>query len=203
MALADPVVAVLGQTPTHAVVTTSLFVVWALAEGAIHVLGIFQPERNDRQRAGLTWLQTAFFCCVAFGWLDAAIVHWTTAGEGLRPLYYAGAIVVAVGLLIRIVARVQLGKNFSAFVQTTDSHHLVTEGLYAWVRHPAYTGFLGFLIGFPIGFGSVGALALAVGIGLPALRHRIRVEEEAMVGWFGQEYRDYQHRTARLIPGVW
>lgn len=203
MALTDVLWKALSQTPTHAVVATSLFVVWVLAEGAIHVLGVFQPEQPSRQRAGLTWLQTAFFCCVVFGWLDAVVGHWTTAGEALRPFFYAGAVVVAAGLLVRIAARVQLGRNFSAFVQTSDSHRLVTDGLYAWVRHPAYTGFLGFLIGFPICFGSVGALVLALGIGVPALGHRIRVEEDAMSGWFGQAYGDYQRRTARLIPGVW
>lgn len=201
--MTDPFWLAANPLPTHAVVGVSLFAVWAIAEGAIHLLGVFQTGRTDRQRAGLTGLQTAFFCCVAYGGFDAVVARWTTAGEAWWPLFYLGAVVVAVGLLIRITARLQIGTNFSAFVQTSDSHRLVTEGVYSRVRHPAYTGFLGFLIGFPLCFGSAGALVLALAIGLPAIRRRIQLEEDAMTGWFGDAYRDYQRRTARLIPGLW
>lgn len=190
--------------PNHTVLALTLFVAWALSEGAIHVRGLFQPEDVlVRRRAGLTWLQSAYAGSLVFGLADSAWLRWTPFAEGLRPLCYVGAVLVVAGLALRLMARVTLARNFSAFVQTYQDHQLITRGVYARVRHPAYTGFVGLLIGFPLCFGSLGALAIALGIGLPALVYRIRLEEAALVEWFGEDYVAYQRRTAKLLPGVW
>lgn len=195
------IVARIAEATPHAILAVVLFVVWAVAEGTIHLLGWFQPERPDRRRAALTWLQTAFAGSLLAGCADAFLLGWTTWVPA--AMAYGGVLVTAVGIVIRIVARVQIGRNFSAFVQTTDSHRLITSGLYSGVRHPAYSGFVLFLIGFPLAFGSVTALAIALAIGLPALRHRVRAEEAALVSWFGDDYRRYQQCTARLVPFIW
>lgn len=191
----------IAEAPPHAVFAVVLFVVWAVAEGTIHLLGWFQPERPDRRRAALTWLQTAFAGSLLAGCADALLLGWTTWVPA--AMAYGGVLLTAIGIVIRIVARVQIGRNFSAFVQTTDSHRLITSGLYAWVRHPAYSGFVLFLIGFPLAFGSVAALVIATAVGLPALAHRIRAEEAALESWFGEDYRHYRTVSWRLIPGVW
>jgi protein-S-isoprenylcysteine O-methyltransferase Ste14 len=36
-----------------------------------------------------------------------------------------------------------------------------------------------------------------------AFLYRMHVEEMALSGAFGERYRQYMHRTARLIPGVY
>lgn len=191
------------DTPLPAWAGLGLLIAWVLGEGAIHLLGWFQPPSRQGHRAGLTWLQMAFAGSLAVGWFDAAWLRWSTAPAGWQAVGWAGVGAVAGGLLVRLAARATLAKNFSAFVQTTDGHRLVTHGLYRRVRHPAYAGFVGFLVGFPLAFQSLTALCLALGLGAPALAHRIRVEERALEGWFGDDWRRYAARTARLAPGVW
>lgn len=181
----------------------ALFAAWAVSEGAIHVRGLFQPEDVPRRRAGLTWLQGAYAGSLIYGLADSAWLQWSTFEEAARPLCWVGAVVVVAGLALRLLARLTLSRNFSAFVQTYQGHQLVTRGVYTRLRHPAYTGFVGLLIGFPLAFGSLGALVIALGIGVPALVYRIRLEEAALVEWFGEDYLAYQRRTDRLIPYVW
>ncbi|WP_197526122.1 methyltransferase family protein [Botrimarina colliarenosi] len=186
-----------------ALVGLALFAVWVVAEGGIHLGRLYQPERPDRQRAGLTLLQGAYAASLLVGLLDAAVLHWTTLQPASLAVGAVGILLVTSGLVLRITARLQLGRHFSAFVQTSEGHRLVTTGVYSWVRHPAYTGFIGLLLGYPLCFESLASFAIAAGIGLPALVYRIRAEEAALVGWFGDDYRAYQRRTKRLIPGVW
>lgn len=193
----------LNATPPEAILAVALFILWAVSEGAIHAVGLFQPENRPRQRAGLTWLQTAFAGGLVVGLVDSCWLRLTTFPAGLTPLCYTAGGLVLASLGLRLLARLQLGKNFSGFVQTFDEHRLVTQGVYAWVSHPAYTGFLGFLIGFPICFGSVLSLLVSLGIGLPAIAYRIREEEAALTQWFGDDYREYRQRTKRLLPFVW
>lgn len=193
--------ALIGEVPAHAILAVVLFIVWAVAEGSIHLVGLFQQEHPERRRAALGWLQTAFAGTVLVGWADAFLLGLTTSVPA--PIAYAGSALTALGIVIRIVARVQIGTNFSAFVQTTNTHRLVTTGLYAWVRHPAYSGFFLFLIGFALAFGSWMALAIAIGLGLPALAYRIAAEEAALSDWFGEAYCDYQQRTWCLFPFLW
>jgi len=193
----------LADTPPRALVALGLWFAWAATEGAVHVLGLFQPARPDRRRAALSALQAAFFATVVYGLLDATQLRLTTFDAAPRLTTAAGAAMVAVGVALRLWARVTMGRNFSAYVQTSDEHRLVTDGPYAWVRHPAYAGFVCFLLGFPLCFGSWGALAIGLAIGVPALAHRVRVEETALRSWFGDAYRDYARRTKRLVPRVW
>jgi protein-S-isoprenylcysteine O-methyltransferase len=71
------------------------------------------------------------------------------------------------------------------------------------MRHPAYTGLLLRYLGFGLALANWLSLAL---IFLPMLcttLYRIRVEEEALVAHFGEEYAAYARETKRLVPGVY
>ena len=96
-----------------------------------------------------------------------------------------------------------LGKAFSPVVQTTNTHKLVTGGIYGIIRHPAYLGTLCLLIGFPLCFGSIVGLGIALFAGIPVLIYRIQIEERALQAWFGEEYEAYSSKTNRLIPYLW
>ena len=50
---------------------------------------------------------------------------------------------VGVGQGVRSLAMVQAGSNFNHTVQIRkkEGHELVTNGIYAWLRHPSYIGF--------------------------------------------------------------
>src|SRR5215471_16052668 len=56
-------------------------------------------------------------------------------------------VLIAIGSVVLTMKAVNaLGKEWSLRAQVIEGHKLATQGPYAWVRHPIYTGMLGMLI---------------------------------------------------------
>jgi protein-S-isoprenylcysteine O-methyltransferase Ste14 len=113
--------------------------------------------------------------------------------------YWAGTLLLALGLAFSVWARVFLGRNWSATVTVKEDHELIRSGPYALVRHPIYTGLLLGFVGTAIVRGDWRG-ALAVLIVFEALWRKLRLEERWMSETFGDEYRRYREHTAALIP---
>jgi protein-S-isoprenylcysteine O-methyltransferase Ste14 len=114
-----------------------------------------------------------------------------------------GSVVLWCGLILRAWAVLALGRSFRTSVEVDADQPVVTSGPYARIRHPSYTGLLLIALGAGIGFGNWLSLALCLVVPPLGMLPRIRVEEAEMTRVLGAEYRDYQARTRRLIPGVW
>jgi protein-S-isoprenylcysteine O-methyltransferase Ste14 len=103
-----------------------------------------------------------------------------------------GGILIALGLTLWVLSRVQLGE---AFTSSPSPKGFVTEGIYAKLRHPMYTG--GFLLFAGIGavLQSIIGLALTGLLVLPLLVYSAVEEERRMLDKFGEEYADYKKHT--------
>jgi protein-S-isoprenylcysteine O-methyltransferase Ste14 len=77
----------------------------------------------------------------------------------------------------------------------------VQTGPYAIVRHPIYSGMLLQASGMVIVLREVRAFALLFGIAL--LLRRLGREEAVLRTSFPDEYRAYEGRVRRLVPGIW
>jgi protein-S-isoprenylcysteine O-methyltransferase Ste14 len=107
--------------------------------------------------------------------------------------------IILLGLTTRIVAIATLKKNFSTRLRIREGHTLVTNGIYHWIRHPAYLGLILIVLGIPVLLSSVlGFLAMILVV--PLLLHRIKLEEAMLLGQFGAMYEEYMGQTKRLIP---
>lgn len=113
--------------------------------------------------------------------------------------YLIGTILLALGMVISIWARVILGRNWSNVVTIKVDHELVQGGPYRWVRHPIYTGLLLALAGSALAEDFWIDLAV-VPLAFLAFWIKLRREESWMRGEFGAAYDAYCARTARLIP---
>jgi len=182
---------------------TAALILWASSERLLHLFGLRQGRPAEREALSFYWLAVTYYGAILFSFLDAAIFNWTTVGSHLSSARYTGIPLLLIGLVVRIVSRLALGKQFSGHVQTTENHRLVTTGIYRCLRHPAYLAYLCLLVGFPLTFGSIGGLACALASGVPALIYRIRIEESALERWFPDEYPVYRAKTRRLIPFLW
>jgi protein-S-isoprenylcysteine O-methyltransferase Ste14 len=120
-------------------------------------------------------------------------------GDVLR---YAGLVILSLGALLRVWPMMTLGRRFASVVAIQEGHKLHTSGVYRWARHPSYVGILLMDVGFACVFRSSVAVLL-----LPLVfwmfHRRMDVEEALLVDAFGEEYRDYMGRSARLLPGVY
>jgi protein-S-isoprenylcysteine O-methyltransferase Ste14 len=106
--------------------------------------------------------------------------------------------VVAIWLLHR--SHADLGRLWSPTVEPKDEHGLVTEGVYARVRHPMYTSHVVWGVSQAVLFPNIIAGPLALLVMLVILQVRVPREERAMIDRFGDAYRAYMKRTGRVFP---
>jgi len=116
---------------------------------------------------------------------------------------WAGLIGFTLSMGLRIESIRAQGPQFSMAVAIQEGHKLATHGPYRIVRHPAYLGIIGIILGISWVFANflVGILmSLFVWIWMET---RIIEEEKLLVGEFGDRYNQYRHRTAKLLPFVY
>lgn len=111
-------------------------------------------------------------------------------------------ILLSAGLVVAIVARRTLAKNWSGAVALKEDHELITTGLYQYVRHPIYTGMLLMILGTALSLATLGAaigfLIIVVGVLL-----KLKQEEALLTQHFAQDYLSYKKHTRTLIPFIW
>jgi protein-S-isoprenylcysteine O-methyltransferase Ste14 len=111
----------------------------------------------------------------------------------------AGLSLCIVGLSIAVVAAGTLKRFYSSTLVTREDHQLITHGVYRLVRHPIYFGVLIAIMGVPVYAPSlIGFLILSLLI--PIFLFRIKMEEELLTEYFGDEYQAYRKTTKKLIP---
>jgi protein-S-isoprenylcysteine O-methyltransferase Ste14 len=118
-------------------------------------------------------------------------------------LRYAGLLIFAAGVALRVWAFIYLGRLFSVFLTIQQGHQLVTDNIYARVRHPSYTGLLLRSLGWVLVFRSLFGLLMWLAL-LVFLLRRMKLEEQVLVSEFGVEWEEYRRRTPwRLVPGIY
>jgi protein-S-isoprenylcysteine O-methyltransferase Ste14 len=120
-----------------------------------------------------------------------------------QTFYLIGFILFVLGLIIRWVAIIYLGRFFTVNVAIAEDHQLITTGPYRYVRHPSYTGTLLIFLGFGLCMLNIFSVAT---IFLPisaAFIWRMHVEEAALKQAFDDRYQTYAAKTPRLIPLVY
>jgi protein-S-isoprenylcysteine O-methyltransferase Ste14 len=114
-----------------------------------------------------------------------------------------GIIVLIAGLIIRWIAILTLRRYFTVDVNIRSDHKIVDYGLYRYLRHPSYAGSILSFLGLGLAFCNwLSILILVIPVSIAYL-YRIHVEEAALIGAFGDAYREYSRRTKRLIPGIY
>ena len=87
-------------------------------------------------------------------------------------------------------------------IQTDRGHRVVDTGPYAYVRHPGYVGFLGWILAAPLLLASVWAIVPAL-ISVVGLVIRTALEDRTLRAEL-PGYPEYAARVRfRLIPGMW
>jgi protein-S-isoprenylcysteine O-methyltransferase Ste14 len=87
-------------------------------------------------------------------------------------------------------------------IQTDRKQHVISTGVYGFVRHPLYLGCLLMLLGAPMLLGSIYGLIISL-IAVIVLAGRIIGEERMLVNEL-EGYEDYKKKVKyRLIPFVW
>jgi protein-S-isoprenylcysteine O-methyltransferase Ste14 len=87
-------------------------------------------------------------------------------------------------------------------IKTEHGHHVIDTGPYAYIRHPGYVGFAGWILSTPLLLASTPAFVPAL-IAVASLVIRTALEDRTLHAEL-PGYADYAARVRfRLIPGVW
>lgn len=176
-----------------------LFYLFLLSELVILFVSMRNSRKEGEKERNDGWsrlLITAGFCAV----------FWVAGASGSfrhtlpEAFYWIGIAFVLFGTLFRGWAVWTLGRWFTLSVQTGKKQSLVRSGPYRVLRHPAYTGGILQMIGFPMGLCSLPGLLFAAAAAALIYGYRIRIEERALRERFGEEYEAYSRHTRRLFP---
>jgi protein-S-isoprenylcysteine O-methyltransferase Ste14 len=155
-------------------------------------------ERTDRN--SMWWILIAGLVSQIVPVVEWAYFGPSLAGPALFVAQGVGATCLIGGIVFRIWSIRHLGKFFTATVQIKSDHQLLTSGPYAIVRHPSYLGAFLALIGSSVLLASPVGFTTSIVLLTLAYRKRLAIEEEVLIGCFGDKYRAYQQDTARIIP---
>ena len=111
---------------------------------------------------------------------------------------------VALGAAVALTTRAQLdlGTSWRIGVDESERTQLVTEGSFAAVRNPIFSGMALAVVGAGVVVPSPATL-LATAALLTGVEIQVRaVEEPYLLETHGDAYRAYARRTGRFVPGI-
>lgn len=144
------------------------------------------------------------FAALAATILAAAFVGEMRQFETAMPWLKAiGIIFFGIGVFLRYWGILHLKAQFTRHVTVQQGDGIVSTGPYRRLRHPLYTGLLLIAIGMALFFQSIIAAILGGALVGWALVRRMDGEEDLLIKEFGEEYREWMKRRARLIPFIY
>jgi len=115
--------------------------------------------------------------------------------------YFAGYVIFYAGIAVALAGRMALGNNWTHMIDYQIKHEqkLVTHGIFTYIRHPMYSGFIAIFTGLFI--------VMASWIYVPVffllttyIFSQAKKEEYLLARHFGKEYLRYIHHSKMFIP---
>jgi protein-S-isoprenylcysteine O-methyltransferase Ste14 len=95
-----------------------------------------------------------------------------------------------------------LGRQWALNARLLEDHALVTEGPFARMRHPIYSGMLGMLIATGAVFAEAWGLGFGAAFFAAGLAVRIRAEEKLLAAKFGPPFEEYRRAVPAILPSL-
>lgn len=158
-----------------------------------------KDNKKDKSTLNLLWIAIplSILSAVAVSY----VIRFPISGEVW--IYYSGAVLIWIGIILRFIIIRSLGKYFTVDVTIKEDHKIKKEGFYKYLRHPSYAFSLLTSLGLGLYLNNWLSLALAFLIPFIAFSYRMNVEEKALIEQFGEEYLEYRRKTKKLIPFVY
>ena len=165
--------------------------------------------RAGKEKGAKTWDQILAKVSFLLFWPGSTVVAGLDYGRFHLspsipvPVRLIALLAFSFGLAFSVWAMVA-NKFFIKFVQIQEDreHTVITNGPYAYVRHPGYAGSLLAFISLPVALGSLWALLPALA-GLSLWVVRTYLEDRTLHKELGG-YSQYASRVRwRLVPGIW
>ena len=162
-----------------------------------------QAVRREGGRGVLIVRAVFFFALMAFlvmyllgsAWIDAFLFSMPAW------LRWSGFVIGLVTVAFWTWTQITLDTQWSAQLQLTKEHHLITNGPYAIMRHPLYSGMIGWAVSLSLLTANWIFLVICM-LSIAGVLWRVPKEEQMMIDTFGDEYKAYMQRTSRYLPKI-
>jgi protein-S-isoprenylcysteine O-methyltransferase Ste14 len=153
-----------------------------------------------------TRVRSAFLIAGLTAWTVGGVLLWVFRRRLLaatRPSWFA--VVVGLALIsaeIYVLFRVEreLGsRRLVGHAELTGTGEMLDRGLYAYVRHPRYTGMFGAVLGAALIAGTL-VLWTVLAVWFVAALLVIHLEERELGARFGARYAAYRRRVSAFFP---
>jgi protein-S-isoprenylcysteine O-methyltransferase Ste14 len=153
-----------------------------------------------------TRVRPAFWIAGLTAWTVGGVVLWLARRDLLcstRPYWFAifaGLVLISIEIYLFIRVERELGsRRLVGHAELTGGGTLFAGGLYAYVRHPRYTGMFCAVAGAALLAGTK-TLWIILGVWCLAALLVIRLEERELEARFGAAYSEYRRRVPAFLP---
>jgi len=133
-----------------------LSILWIAFEAYVSATRRTAADKQEQDKGSLHFLWVSIMAsAMAAASLRFWVPYTSQAGAiswGAPVVGYVGCALIAMGVGLRFWAIAVLGKRFTVQVTIVEDHSIVQQGLYRYVRHPAYLGSLLSLLGLGLSF---------------------------------------------------
>lgn len=137
-------------------------------------------------------IQLLLFICYIF--------RFPNLDPSLHPFFqYSGLAIALVGFSISLLSVIQLGGSLSVFPSPKKGIQLIETGVYAYFRHPIYSGIIATTWGY--GLFSENGSRLIIALTLLLLFYFKAQYEETRLQKKFTNYSNYQKKTWMFFPG--
>jgi protein-S-isoprenylcysteine O-methyltransferase Ste14 len=148
--------------------------------------------------SGLSFFILILFI-IMYIFFDTVIeAFWTFQWLVIDSITIIGIILVAIGLIIEIVAMINLGMNFR-FELPKEQTELVVNGFYRVMRNPIVFALYLLVFGIFLMIPNILTLFLLILIVI-TFDAKVRGEEKFLSERFGKDYEEYKNRVGRYFP---
>lgn len=178
----------------------SIVIGWMVLDGGLFIQARFKKGSTQADRHSKWQLVVWVLLGVGFGLL----FFWPTRHQFHEPYFWyrwVGLFIMLLGLSVRWTAIWQLKSAFSVDLDSLTGH-LISTGVYRWIRHPSYLGEIALFLGFALILGQLPGFLLMMTCVLIGFVRRIHQEEHFLLQ-HSPEYDRYRRNTWRLVPFIY
>ncbi|MBV4427446.1 methyltransferase family protein [Clostridium tyrobutyricum] len=181
----------------------AVFIFFIISEMLIWIFTCFYSKRQSgnresRDKGSYLVLVLGFIAVIYLNPFCRRMVHILLPDS----CFVFGLFLIIIGVLLRAVSVWTLRKFFTLSVQMNSEQKIVQNGIYKYIRHPAYSGSILSLVGISLCFRSIIGLAGTIIIIFVIYGYRIKIEEKMLENRFGMLYREYKKKTYKIIPFI-
>ena len=161
-------------------------------------------KQSKQEKKSFFFILQFILLIIVFNFILGLMNIGILESDQTRVLFnYIGITLYVIGLSLRYVSIIHLGRFFTRNVAVSDTHELISSGPYKILRHPLYLGLFLLSTSVPLFFSNILLTPLAYGLMGYILNHRMVLEEHILETNLGQTYSTWKQSRYKFIPFIY